>query len=96
MITASADPAVAMRFPISAWLRAVASNEDLWDCEAEERDEIAESIEEVRGTMRCPDRPPGIETDDMGEDVADWFDSIISEAWRDLLKVVCSVISLSF
>lgn len=80
-----------MRFPISAWLKAVASNEDLCDCEAEERDDIAESIEEVRGMMRCPDRSPGTETDDIGEGVEDWLASIASRGCRDLVGVVCSV-----
>jgi hypothetical protein len=51
-MTASGDPAAAIKLSISAWLTALASNEDLCDCEAEERDEIAESIDEVRGIAR--------------------------------------------
>lgn len=91
MITASADPAVAMRFPISAWLKAVASNGDLWDCEAEDSDDIAESIDEVRGMMRCPGRSPGAETDDIGEGVEDWLASIAYGCCRDSVSIVCSV-----
>ena len=76
-MTASAEPAVAMRFPISAWLSAVASKEVLCDCETEEREDIAESIDEVRGIVRWPNivRSPVIDredlTEDIGEDVAD-------------------------
>lgn len=49
-MTASAEPALLMRLLISAGLKAFASNDDLFD--GIDRDEMAESIDEVRGIMR--------------------------------------------
>lgn len=43
-----------MRFVMSAGETVLASSEDFCEVEAEERDEIAESIEEVRGIFRDP------------------------------------------
>lgn len=49
-MTASGDPAAAMRFEMSAVFGALESSDDLWEWEAEEEiDEIAESMEDVRG-----------------------------------------------
>jgi hypothetical protein len=50
MITASGEPAVAMRFAMSAGVTVLASRDDF--CEWAEKDEMAESIEEVRGMPR--------------------------------------------
>ncbi len=50
-ITASGDPAAWMRFPISGvpWI----SCDDLWEWVPPERDDIAESIDDVRGAARA-------------------------------------------
>lgn len=52
-MTASGDPAVCIKFPISGDSpRACASCEALCEC-APDMEEIAESIEDVRGTPRA-------------------------------------------
>lgn len=58
-----------MRLLISAGLNELASNVDLW--ETEDREEIAESIEEVRGMARCIGRSPDMECIELTEDDAD-------------------------
>lgn len=101
MITASGDPAAAIKLSISAWLTKLALNADLCGCDAEERDDIAESIDEVRGIARWPGLSLLIDCrepiGDMIEGDIDWLDSAASESLRTLLvSFVCSVIFLSF
>lgn len=75
MITASGDPAAEIRLSISSWLTALALNVDRLDWEADDSDEMAESMDDVRGMARCPGRSPAMECRvlmvDMGEDVTD-------------------------
>lgn len=54
---------------MSAELKALASNVDFW--EAEDSEDIAESIEDVRGIMRWFGRSPGMESTELTEDDAD-------------------------
>lgn len=54
---------------MSAGLNALASKFDF--CEAEDRDDIAESIEEVRGMMRCVGRSPGADSTELTEEDAE-------------------------
>lgn len=62
MITASGDPAAAIRFPMSSWLTALALNVERLDWEADDSDEMAESMDDVRGITRCPPgRSPAME-----------------------------------
>lgn len=61
-ITASGDPAAATRLEISAGLSAFESTEDFCEWDADEIDEIAESIEEVRGIARGTGRPATVGT----------------------------------
>jgi len=68
-MTASADPAVLIRFAISAGLAGAESA--LWWVEAcDDIDDTAESIEELRGTGRdsaCCEDDDGIVEEDGGE-----------------------------
>ena len=68
-MTASADPAAFIRLLRSAGLRAFASNVDF--CEAEDKDEIAESMEEVRGMIRGVGRSPGADRTELTEEEAE-------------------------
>jgi hypothetical protein len=68
-MTASAEPAAFMRLLISAGLRELTSKVDLW--EVEDREEIAESIDEVRGMTRWAGRSPGIECMELTEEDAE-------------------------
>ena len=54
---------------MSAELRALTSKADLW--ELEDRDEIAESMDEVRGMTRLGVRSPGIECTELTEEEPD-------------------------
>lgn len=68
-MTASADPAALIRLLISAGLKELTSKADR--CEAEDREEMAESMEEVRGMTRWVERSPGMECIELTEDEAD-------------------------
>jgi hypothetical protein len=72
MITASADPAADIKLLMSAAVMAFRSKDDLWECEAEEMDERAESIEDVLGIARFPGRSPMVDgggaTGELGGD----------------------------
>lgn len=95
-MTASGDPAAEIRFPISSWLTALALKVDLWDWEAEESDEMAESMDDVRGMTRCPGRSPAMECRELmvdmgeGEDVTDWTESVVSEIVCDFVGFTLS------
>ena len=69
-MTASGDPAADTRFAISPG-ETVLGSSDFCDVEAEERVEMAESMEEVRGTLRDPAAMSAM------ADATDGFD----EAW---------------
>ena len=58
MITASGDPAAAIKLLISAAVRLVGSKGGLCELEADEIEEIAESMDEVRGMLRGKPRSP--------------------------------------
>lgn len=58
-----------MRLLISAGLNEFTSNVDLW--EVEDREEMAESIDEVRGMTRWSGRSPGMECIELTDDDAD-------------------------
>jgi hypothetical protein len=61
-----------MRLSIAAGVRAFESNDDFCECEAEEMEDMAESIDDVRGIVRFPGRSPVLRgraaTGELGED----------------------------
>jgi hypothetical protein len=68
-ITASAEPAAVIRWLISAGLKDLASKADRW--EAEDKEEMAESIDEVRGMARGVGRSPGADSTELTDDDAE-------------------------
>lgn len=58
-----------MRWLISAELKALASKVERW--EAEDKEEIAESIDEVRGMTRGVGRSPGADSTELTDDDAE-------------------------
>lgn len=77
---------------MSAGLRALASNVDLWD--ADDKEEIAESIEEVRGMTRCAGRSPGADKTELTEDDAERSGSFTLEGLGVLLSPGAAVTSV--
>lgn len=72
-MTASAEPAAVIRLLISAGLRDLASKVDRW--EVEDNEEIAESIDEVRGMTRGVGRSPGADSTELTGDGAERSES---------------------
>lgn len=62
---------------MSAELRALASKVDLWD--ADDKEEIAESMDEVRGMTRCAGRSPGADKTELTEEDAERSGSLTRE-----------------
>lgn len=80
-----------MRFPISAGLSEFGSNVDFWD--AEDNDEIAESIEDVRGMMRWVGRSPGADMIELTDEEAERSGSAAAGGLEMLVSLGPAILS---